>query len=279
MTTQYELSLAFIGGGNMATALGAGLIGKRCGAQDVHVIDVNESVRLKWAEQGTSTAAAPEERLAAQRIWIFAVKPQVMKETIAQCKPFLRDDTLVISIAAGLDSETLSRWLGTPERPWSRLVRCMPNTPALVGAGITGLMALGGVDESDRAVAQQLLRAVGEVVWMDNDDQIDALTALSGSGPAYVFLFIESLIEGGIKLGLTPEQARKLALATLNGSTQLASLSPESPATLRERVTSKGGTTAAALEVFEQRGFRDLVHEAMRAAYNRASQLCKEFSK
>lgn len=279
MSSNYELSLAFIGGGNMASALGAGLIGKRCGASDVHVVDIDPVALSRWSAQGVSTAAVPDETLVTRKIWIFAVKPQVMKETVAACRPFLTPDTLVISIAAGIDSQTLSRWLGSDNVPFKRVVRCMPNTPSLVKAGISGLLALDGVSVDDKAVAQQLLKAVGEVVWVDNDEQIDAVTALSGSGPAYVFLFIESLIAGGMKLGLTAEQSRALALATLNGSTQLASLSPESPSTLRERVTSKGGTTAAALAVFEQHQFTDLVHEAMQAAYNRASELAIEFSK
>ena len=279
MSTNYELSLAFIGGGNMASALGAGLIGKRCGASDVHVVDIDAATLSRWSSQGVSTAAGPDETLGTRKIWIFAVKPQVMKETVAACRPFLTPDTLVISIAAGIDSQTLSRWLGSDNVPFTRLVRCMPNTPSLVKAGISGLMALEGVSADDKAVAQQLLKAVGEVVWVDNDEQIDAVTALSGSGPAYVFLFIESLIAGGMKLGLSAGQSRALALATLNGSTQLASLSPESPSTLRERVTSKGGTTAAALAVFEQHQFTQLVHEAMQAAYNRASELAIEFSK
>lgn len=272
------LTLSFIGGGNMASALASGLIGKRCGASDVHVIDVDESVLARWREQGVGTAGAPDDTLASQRVWVFAVKPQVMKETVARCKPFLRPDTLVISIAAGITSSTLAGWLGG-DTPWTRLVRCMPNTPALIGAGVSGLLALDGVSEDDKAVAQLLLKAVGEVVWVDNDDRLDAVTALSGSGPAYVFLFLEALIQGGIDLGLDPQQSRKLALATLHGATQLAALSPEPAATLRERVTSKGGTTAAALAVFEKQGFSTLVQQAMRAAYDRAGELATDFAK
>lgn len=275
----HELNLAFIGGGNMASALASGLIGKRCGAGDVHIIDVNESILGQWREKGTSVALAPDSLLSEQRIWVFAVKPQVMRETVAACKPFLRPDTLVISIAAGISSQTLADWLGEPGKPWTRLVRCMPNTPALIGAGAAGLLALPGVTEQDKAQAQLLFRAVGQVAWVDSDEQIDAVTALSGSGPAYVFLFIEALIEGAVKLGLSAEQARTLALATLNGATQLAALSPETPATLRERVTSKGGTTAAALGVFEQRDFSAMVQQAMQAAFDRAAELSQEFSK
>lgn len=275
----HELNLAFIGGGNMASALASGLIGKRCGAGDVHIIDVNESVLAQWREKGTSVATAPNSALSGQRVWVFAVKPQVMRETVAACKPFLQPDTLVISIAAGISSQTLSDWLGEPGKPWTRLVRCMPNTPALIGAGAAGLLALPGVTEQDKAQAQLLFRAVGQVTWVDNDEQIDAVTALSGSGPAYVFLFLEALIDGAVKLGLSAEQARTLALATLNGATQLAALSPETPATLRERVTSKGGTTAAALDIFNQQHFAAVVQQAMQAAFDRAADLSQEFSK
>ncbi|TCT10338.1 pyrroline-5-carboxylate reductase [Paralcaligenes ureilyticus] len=273
-----ELTLSLVGGGNMATALAAGLIGKRCAAHDVHVIDPNEAVRSRWREQGTTVAAVPDAQLSDRRVWIFAVKPQHMKAVVLACRPFLRPDTLVISIAAGITSGTIAAWLGAPGKPWTCLVRCMPNTPALIGAGVTGLMAVPGVSEDDKAVAQQLMRAVGEVVWVKDDKALDAVTALSGSGPAYVFLFLEALMQGARDLGLNDEQSRQLALATLNGSTQLAALSPDSPAVLRERVTSKGGTTAAALAVFEQRQFTAIVHEAMQAASDRAAELAIEFA-
>lgn len=273
-----ELSLAFIGGGNMAGALASGLIGKRCGAHDVHIVDPDASARERWTRQGVSVADAPGSVLSGRKVWVFAVKPQVLKDVVMLCRPYLQPDTLVISIAAGISAHTLAGWLGQDDLPFTRLVRCMPNTPALIGCGASGLMALDGVTEQDRTIAQQMLGAVGEVVWVDTDAQIDAVTALSGSGPAYVFLFTESLIRGGIEQGLTPEQARKLAFATVRGATELGALSHESLATLRERVTSKGGTTAAALEVFENGGFADLVGKAMRAAGDRAAELSRDFS-
>lgn len=263
----------------MASALAAGLIGKRCGAHDVHVVDVNQAVRDRWIEQGVTTADAPDSTLASRRVWILAVKPQYLKEATESCRPFLQEDTLVISVAAGIAAGTIGAWLGTRQQPWTRLIRCMPNTPALIGAGAAGLMAMPGVSDEDKAVAQQMMRAVGEVVWVENDAQIDAVTALSGSGPAYVFLFLESLIQGAVDQGLSSEQARTLALATLSGTTQLAALSPENLATLRERVTSKGGTTAAALEVLQSKQFPAIVQEAMNAARDRASQLSIEFDK
>lgn len=274
-----ELTLAFIGGGNMASALAAGLIGKRCGAHDVHVVDPNDQVRTRWEEQGASAAAQADATLTARRVWIFAVKPQYLKQAVESCRPFLADDTLVISVAAGISTSTLTQWLGTADHPWTRLVRCMPNTPALIGAGASGLFALDGVSQDDRMIAQQMLGAVGEVAWVNSDADIDAVTALSGSGPAYVFLFLESLIDGGMAQGLSAEMARKLALATVSGATELAALSPDSLATLRERVTSQGGTTAAALDVFRQEGFPVIVQSAMKAAGERAAEMSVEFSR
>lgn len=274
-----ELTIAFIGGGNMATALGAGLIGKRCGAHDVHVVDPNASVLDRWAQQGVSVASVPDQTLAGRRVWIFAVKPQGLQKAVESCRAFLQDDTLVISIAAGIPSTAIAQWLGTTQRPWTRLVRCMPNTPALIGAGASALMAMEGVSEDDKLIAQQLLRAVGQAVWVDSDHEIDIVTSLSGSGPAYVFLFLEALIQGGVGQGLSEDQARTLALATVTGATQLAALSHESLAVLRERVTSKGGTTAAALNVLQSRHFSDAVQAAMQAAADRAAELSIEFSK
>jgi len=273
-----ELTIAFVGGGNMATALGAGLIGKRCGAHDVHVIDTNGAVLDRWAQQGVSVAAAPDDTLATRRVWIFAVKPQGMREAVESCRPFLQDDTLIISIAAGIAGTSIARWLGTELRPYTRIIRCMPNTPALIGAGASGLMAMDGVNDDDKVMAQQLLRAVGDTVWVDDDHDIDVVTSLSGSGPAYVFLFLDALIQGGVSQGLSEDKARTLALATLTGSTQLAALSHESLAVLRERVTSKGGTTAAAVAVLEERQFFDTIQSAMRAAATRAAELSNEFS-
>ena len=166
-----------------------------------------------------TTATAADEALARCRVWVFAVKPQNMKDVVASTRQWLRPDTLVVSVAAGIRADTLAGWLGTPEQPFRRLVRCMPNTPALVGAGMTGLAALDGVGQEDRELAASLLASVGDVVWVADDAALDGVTALSGSGPAYVFLFLEALIAGGQKVGLTAEQARQLALGTLAGAT------------------------------------------------------------
>ncbi|ADP16636.1 pyrroline-5-carboxylate reductase [Achromobacter xylosoxidans A8] len=274
-----ELSIAFIGGGNMAAALASGLAGKVCAAGNIHVIDINQDAHAAWQARGMTTATAPSEALAGCRVWVFAVKPQNMKDVVASTRQWLREDTLVVSVAAGIRADTLAGWLGTPEAPFKRLVRCMPNTPALVGAGITGLAALDGVDAADRDLAAQLLSSVGEVVWVADDAALDGVTALSGSGPAYVFLFLEALVAGGQKVGLTAEQAKQLALGTLAGATRLAAESSEPLATLRERVTSKGGTTAAALNAFGAAGFAGIVEEAMAAAAQRSRELAEEFGK
>lgn len=271
-------TIAFIGGGNMAAALAAGLTGKQCPASAIHVVDINPDTLTSWEAQGSTVSTTPDSQLSGRRVWILSVKPQFLQEAISRCRPFLTPDTLIISVAAGISASSLSQWLGTPDQPWTRLVRCMPNTPALVGEGATGMMALDGITKADRTLADNLLTSVGQVVWVDDDAALDAVTALSGSGPAYVFLFLEALIEGAMELGLSAEQSRQLALATVAGATRLAEQAPEGLATLRERVTSRGGTTAAALDSFNEQGFSSVVKNAMRAACQRAGELSKELS-
>ena len=271
--------IAFIGGGNMANALVNGLIRRGCPLSHLHIVEVVDALRDQWRERGVSSSAHPDDLLGEHTVWVFAVKPQQMREVVLSCKPFLGANTLVISIAAGISMDSLSGWLGSPSKQWQKMVRCMPNTPALVSAGVTGMTAPVGLQALDREIAQQLLSAVGEVVWVNDDAAIDAVTALSGSGPAYVFLFIESLIAGGVALGLTPDQSRQLALSTLSGATKLAAESSETPSVLRERVTSKGGTTAAALDIFRARQFEGIVEAAMQAASTRAAELSKEFGR
>ncbi|MDX3907515.1 MAG: pyrroline-5-carboxylate reductase [Pigmentiphaga sp.] len=273
-----ELSIAFIGGGNMAAALISGLAGKFCPMGNIHVVEVNDTLRQSWAERGATVAAGPDEILSRCKVWVYAVKPQVMKEVAAATRPWLKD-SLVISIAAGIRAADLARWLGAEGSAWPRIVRCMPNTPALIGQGITGLAALDGVGQDDRALAESVLKAVGETVWVERESDLDGVTALSGSGPAYVFLFLEALVEGGRAVGLDAGQSRALALATLAGATRLAASSSEPPEVLRERVTSKGGTTAAALDVLAQAGFRQTVVRAMQAAAHRAQEMGDEFGK
>ncbi|HLU03398.1 MAG TPA: pyrroline-5-carboxylate reductase [Advenella sp.] len=272
-----SLTIAFIGGGNMAGAMLGGLLGNVCQPQDILVVDPSQATRCAWDKKGVVTAAAASEALGQYKVWIYAVKPQIMQQAIQASHRFLQDDTLVISIAAGLPTALLSGWLDQAEPARStRLIRCMPNTPALIRQGITGLYAMPAVPSSDRELAQKVLSSVGDVVWVDHEGQLDAVTALSGSGPAYVFLFIEALVAGGISLGLSQEQAERLALATLKGASLLAADSEDSPARLRENVTSPGGTTAAALNRFAQGDFAGLVQAAMQAANDRAAQMAQE---
>jgi pyrroline-5-carboxylate reductase len=233
----------------------------------------------QWRARSVSVSATPDALLSQRQVWIFAVKPQQMRDVVLQCRAWLQPNTLVISIAAGISIDSLGKWLGEDAKPFGNVVRCMPNTPALVGAGVTGMSAPATTSAADRERATALLSTVGEVVWVDNDKAIDAVTALSGSGPAYVFLFLESLIKGGLALGLSEQQARDLALSTLAGATKLAQQSAEAPSVLRERVTSKGGTTAAALDVFAQQAFGQTVVQAMAAADRRAAELSIEFGK
>ena len=263
----------------MANALVSGWLGQGCPASRIHIVELSEPLRAQWQSRGVSVAASPDAQLSEYTVWVFAVKPQQMRDVVLSTKSLLRSKTLVISIAAGITIDSLSKWLGHGSEDYLHIVRCMPNTPALVGAGVTGLAAPAMLSPEERELASGLLSAVGEAVWVDSDKSIDAVTALSGSGPAYVFLFLESLIEGAVELGLTPEQARKLALATLAGSTQLAMESADSPGVLRERVTSKGGTTAAALDVFKSKEFTSIIKQAMRAADIRAAELSNEFGK
>jgi pyrroline-5-carboxylate reductase len=274
-----NLHIAFIGGGNMASALGAGMAGKICPPGNFHVVDINASAHAPWVARGATAASAPDERLARCKVWFYAVKPQFMRQAVEASRPWLREGTLVVSVAAGIRGDVLANWLGGGAAPWPKLVRCMPNTPALVGEGVTGMLALPGVAAQERQLAEAMLASVGKVVWVADDAAIDAVTALSGSGPAYVFRFIEALIEGGLKVGLDATQARELALATLSGASRLARESQDPPAVLRERVTSKGGTTAAALKVFEEGDFMGLVSSAMQAAAQRSRELADEFGK
>ncbi len=270
-------SVAVIGGGNMANALVSGWLNSSCPASNIHIIELSDVLREQWQTRGVSVADSANPILSEYDVWVFAVKPQQMREVVCSTRAFLKPETLVISIAAGIALASLSRWLGDNDQHFERIVRCMPNTPALAGVGVTGMTAPLSLGLTERSLATTLLSAVGEVVWVDDDRAIDAVTALSGSGPAYVFLFIESLIAGAIALGLSADQARQLALGTLAGSTKLAAESDVTPAILRERVTSKGGTTAAALDVFNSRQFSDIVSAAMQAANARAAELSIEF--
>jgi pyrroline-5-carboxylate reductase len=272
---QSELKIAFIGGGNMAQALIGGLADKLTAAANIHVVDVVTETLANLSQRfGVTTAVAPSESLAAADVIVLAVKPQQMREVVASVKPYVKSQ-LILSIAAGIRAVDLSRWLGGHQA----IVRTMPNTPALVGKGMTGAFATAGVSVEQRQAADAILRAVGDTVWITDEAQIDAVTAISGSGPAYVFYFIEAMQQAAVELGLTAEQGRQLAQATFAGAAELAIRSDEPVALLRERVTSKGGTTYAALMSMEASGVKAALVSALHAAAIRGKELGDEFGK
>ncbi len=263
------MKICFIGGGNMASALIGGLITRGVKRAALGVVEPLPAARRRLAARWKVRAsAAPDARALAADVLVLAVKPQDMRAACASLAGRLGRQ-LVISIAAGIRLEDLGRWLGGH----AKLVRCMPNTPALIGAGITGLYAPAGVSAAERRRAERILGAVGTTVWVKAERLLDPVTAVSGSGPAYVFWFIEQLAGAGEALGLAPEIARKLALQTVLGAAQLAARSTEAPAALRERVTSKGGTTAAALEVFDEARLAEHFRRAVEAASRRGGEL------
>jgi pyrroline-5-carboxylate reductase len=269
------MKIAFLGGGNMAGALIGGLITRGYAARDISVIEVSPGAREKLAAQhGVRASSAPDAATSEAELLVLAVKPQDMKAALASLGGMLRGK-LVVSIAAGVRIEALSRWLGGH----GKLVRCMPNTPALIGAGITALYASPGVASAEKASAEAVLRAVGEVVWVDDERLLDPVTAVSGSGPAYVFWFIEQLASSAVSLGLEKDTALKLALHTVLGAAKLAASSGESPEALRKNVTSKGGTTEAALRVFDEERLAERLARALEAASRRGAQLGDELGK
>ena len=261
-------TLAFIGGGNMAAALIGGLLQRDRAADTIRVAETNADRRaMLTREFGVVTCEHAADVMDAEVI-VLAVKPQQLP-ALARALPCPLPDRLVLSIAAGARAGDVSRWLGGHPN----VVRAMPNTPALVGAGIAGLYALPGVDAAGRSAAERILRAVGEVVWVDDERLIDAVTAISGSGPAYVFYFIEALEQAGIDLGLAADTARRLTLQTFFGAAALAIKDGAAPAMLRERVTSKGGTTERGLLALEEGGVGYAIGLAARAAAARAAEM------
>lgn len=269
------MKIAFIGGGNMATAMVGGLLQQGYQAADIGVVEVVAEARARLVEQFKVQAfATPTAELLAAPLIVFAVKPQQLADVARSVAASLQRQ-LVISIAAGIRATDLSRWLAGHQN----IVRVMPNTPALVQAGIAGLFALPAVSVEDRARAEALMRSVGEVIWVDNEEAIDAVTAVSGSGPAYVFYFIEALEQAALELGLGTEAARKLSLYTFSGAAKLAQGSGDSAAVLRARVTSKGGTTERALLALDQSQVKQKFVEAVRQAAERSRELGDEFGK
>ena len=265
-------SLAFIGGGNMASAIIGGLVKQGTPAHRILVIEPFEEARQRLASQfEVRVLASADSTLSEAGLVIWAVKPQAFKEAAQQTKAFCAQ-ALHLSVAAGIRSDSIASWLGS-----DRVVRAMPNTPALVGLGQTGLFARAAVTASDKAWVEQVIATTGALLWVKDEHLLDAVTAISGSGPAYVFFFIEAMVEAGVKMGLTPEQATQLAVGTFEGASQLAKTASEPPSVLRERVTSKGGTTYAALTSMQKAHVGELFQSALQAAQRRAHELGDEF--
>ena len=263
------MNIAFIGGGNMAAAIIGGLVGRGRQPSTLQAVDVLPEARARLEQQfGIRTSADPAAAAAGADCIVLAVKPQQMREVAAALAPALKSQ-LVISIAAGIRGGDLARWLGGH----AAIVRAMPNTPALVAAGITGLYALPGVSAQQRSDAEGVLAAVGGTFWVDEEGALDAVTAVSGSGPAYVFYFIEALEQAGRELGLSAEVARQSALQTFAGAVKLAATGDADPATLRARVTSKGGTTERAIGALDAAEVKAAFIRAVRAAAERSAEL------
>jgi pyrroline-5-carboxylate reductase len=267
--------IAFLGGGNMGRALIGGLL--RRGTRPEHIW-VGESFAAARdalsADFGIQATADNGAAVQAASVVVVAVKPQIAGSVIAPLQPLLlRTRPLVISIAAGIRVAALESWCGAGVT----VVRAMPNRPALVGAGATGLFAPAGVSSEQRDVAEKVMQAVGEVVWVASEDHLDVVTALSGSGPAYFFLLAELLTQGATDLGLEPTAARRLAIATLHGAGQLAYAGDGDLARMRSEVTSKAGTTEAAIKSLESADLRGIVARALEAATRRSRELAEQF--
>jgi pyrroline-5-carboxylate reductase len=265
-------SIAFIGGGQMAGAIIGGLLKRGCAAADIAVVEPLAATRDDLlARYGVRAQAVPGAFLQDSDVVVWAIKPQTFKDAAAASQSHTRQ-ALHLSVAAGIRSDTLAQWLHS-----ERIVRAMPNTPALIGQGISGLFARSDVSDADKARVAQLMECTGQFIWLSDEAHVDAVTALSGSGPAYVFYFLEAMRDAGAAMGLSPAQAYQLALATFSGATALAGTSSDGPETLRQRVTSKGGTTFAALTSMEADGVKASFIAAMRAAQQRAKELGDEF--
>lgn len=267
--------LFFIGAGNMARSLIGGLIDKGYPAGAITATDINEGARQAiQADFGIHSTQDCQRATRAADILILAVKPQTIPAVCATLHDTVQSSSpLVISIAAGIRAFDINRWLGGG----AAIVRCMPNTPALIQCGASGLYANQATSDVQREHAQHIIQAVSQVVWVDDENKIDAVTAVSGSGPAYFFLIIEAMQAAAKTLGLNVEQANMLVLQTAYGATKMAKMSTLDIGTLRENVTSKGGTTAAALEVFKDNALGDVFLRAMQAAAARSTELGKQF--
>ncbi|MFL6578191.1 MAG: pyrroline-5-carboxylate reductase [Povalibacter sp.] len=266
-------TLAFIGGGNMARSLIGGLIARGTPASSIAVADpVPAQLESLQSQFGVRTSVTNLEVARDADVLILAVKPQEMRSVTTALASALTSNTLIISVAAGIRASDIQRWSGGIP-----VVRCMPNRPALQGCGMTGLFATDNVSVDHRELAERTLAAVGATIWIEQESHMDVVTAVSGSGPAYFFLLIEMLEQAGIKLGLSAEVSHRLAVETAYGSGLMAREAAEPASVLRQQVTSKGGTTAAALDVLEAHKVRDIFAAAIQAAAQRSAQLADEF--
>ncbi|MEY3792677.1 MAG: hypothetical protein RLZZ189_2303 [Pseudomonadota bacterium] len=266
--------IAFIGGGNMASAIIGGLLKKGVGPESLKVVEPFEASRDALCSQfSVGAIAKADTSLESADLVVWAVKPQNLREAAGQAGLFCKD-ALHLSVAAGIRSDSLAQWLGS-----QRIVRAMPNTPALVGLGQTGLFARSGVSDNDKAWVEWLVASTGQFLWVGEETQLDAVTAVSGSGPAYVFYFIEAMEKAAIEMGMSPDHAKQLAIGTFVGASQLAQSAQEPVSVLRERVTSKGGTTHAAITAMQSAQVSALFQDAIKAAQARAQVLGDEFGK
>lgn len=267
--------IAFIGAGNMAASLIGGLRAQGLEAQQIRASDPGEETRARVsAEHGIETFADNGQAVEGADVVVLAVKPQAMKAVCEALRPSLAPNQVVVSIAAGITCASMTQWLG--QQP---IVRCMPNTPALLRQGVSGLYATAQVTAQQRQQAEALLSAVGIALWLEDEQQLDAVTAVSGSGPAYFFLLIEAMTAAGEKLGLPRETAAKLTLQTALGAAHMAVSSDVDAAELRRRVTSPAGTTEAAIKSFQADGFEALVEKALGAAAHRSAEMAEQLGK
>ena len=273
MATALNQNICFIGGGNMAQAWIGGLLSRGLPTTRITVSDPVEQIRHVLEEKGIQTTADNLEAIKNADVVVLAVKPQVLATVLQPLKGLL-SDKLVISIIAGAEIQTISDLIGGSQR----IVRVMPNTPALVQTGAHGIYASEAVGKQDRELTSQILAATGLTIWLDNEAQIDAVTAVSGSGPAYFFYLMESMIRAGKNLGLEEKVATALTLQTALGAAQMAITSSNSPAELRKNVTSPNGTTQAALEVFDRAQISQNIQAALAAAQKRSQELAQELS-
>lgn len=273
--------ISFIGGGNMAQALISGLIGRGINPSDITVADPSEDIRNSLKQQkinavdptGNTETDNSQVAVKGADVVVLAIKPQVMRQVVSNFADVL-DRQLIISVAAGLSTDSISKMLGG----YKNIVRAMPNTPAMIQKGGTGLYATDYINEADKTLAASVMAASGLVSWVQQEEQLHAVTAVSGSAPAYFFYMLEAMIEAAVEQGLDRKQAAALAMQTALGAAQMAITSEEGPAELRRKVTSPNGTTQAAIESLQQDDFAQVMKKAMQACYTRSEEISREMA-